>query len=157
VIAEKLRSELGLPLLAKDALKETLGDVLGTRGRTESQLLGVAVFALVGALVRELLSSGVSLIVEGNFMRGSPAMAELPPARIAQVHVSAPPGLLRERLLERDAHRHPVHYDREAADEIADRAVRGEWLPLDLVGALIQVDTSTTVDVASIVAEIRSL
>jgi predicted kinase len=144
-------------LLAKDAFKEILGGVLETRGRSESQRLGVAVFELLGALVRELLSSGASLIVEGNFRRGSPALAKLPPARIAQVHLTAPPGLIRKRLLERDPHRHPVHYDREAADEIADRATRGEWLPLNLAGVLIEVDTSRTVEIAPIVAKIRAL
>jgi hypothetical protein len=63
---------------------------------------------------------------------------------------------LRARLLARDAHRHPVHYDREAADEIADRAGRGEWVPLPLEGELIAVDTRGRVDVAALVERVRA-
>ncbi len=144
-----------MPLLAKDALKEALGDALGIRGSTDSRRLGSAVFELLGALVRELLSAGVSLVLEGNFAAGSPALAALPPARIVQVHLSAPPDTLRRRLLDRDPHRHPVHYDREAADEIAERAARGDWQPLDLGGTLIELDTTATVDVPALAAEIR--
>jgi hypothetical protein len=105
-------------------------------------------------LVRELLTAGVSLIVEGNFTPGSPAVAKLPPARIVQIHVDAPPELLRERLLDRDPHRHPVHYDREAADEIVQRAEGGEWTALGLDGELIEVDGSKAVDIAAIVRTI---
>jgi predicted kinase len=144
-----------LPLLAKDALKEELGDALAIRGSADSRRLGSAVFELLGSLVRELLSAGVSLVLEGNFAAGSPALDALPPARIFQVHLSAPPETLRARLLARDAHRHPVHYDREAADEIAERAARGEWQPLSLGGTLLELDTSRPIDVAALAAEIR--
>ena len=144
-----------MPLLAKDALKEELGDALSIRGSADSRRLGSAVFELLGSLVRELLSAGVSLVLEGNFAAGSPALADLPPARIVQVHLSAPPERLRARLLERDAHRHPVHYDREAADEIAERAARGEWQPLSLGGTLFELDASGPIDVAALAAEIR--
>jgi ribose 1,5-bisphosphokinase PhnN len=94
-------------------------------------------------LVRELLEHGVSLIVEGNFTERSTLLEALPPARIAQVHVSASPEVLRTRMLERDTHVHPVHYDREAADEVAARAAAGEWEPLPLEGTLLRIDTTT--------------
>ena len=131
--------------------------MLDVRERDGSQRLGVAVFALIGELVRELLGVGVSLIVEGNFVPGTPVLVGLPPARIVQVHVSAEPELLRARLLERDTHRHPVHYDREVADEIAGRAARGEWAPLPLDGALIAVDTCERVDEAVLVERVHEL
>jgi shikimate kinase len=106
--AAALRDALGLPLVAKDALKETLAEQLGTRGRDESRELGVAVFHLMATVVHELLAQGVPLICEGNFVPESVVFRDLPPARIVQVHVSAPPEVLRKRLLERDPHRHPV-------------------------------------------------
>jgi len=144
-VAAALRERLGLPLIAKDALKETLGDALEFDGdRHESQRLGAATFDIQFAVVHELLATGVSLIAEGNF-RGSWFHA-LPPAEIVQVHVSAAPATLRERLLARDSHRHPVHYDREAADEIAQRAAAGEWPPLALGGRLIEIDTTNWPD-----------
>jgi predicted kinase len=141
-VAAGLRRRLGLPLIAKDALKEALGNELGTTGRPESHRLGSAVFEAMELLVHELLEANVSLIVEGNFASRSTLFDALPPARIAQVHIDALPEVLRTRLRERDSHRHPVHYDEEAADEIRDRAAAGEWQPLDLPGRLIRVDTS---------------
>ena len=152
-IAAALRDGLELPLLAKDTLKETLGGVLRTTEREASRQLGLAVFETIGLLVRELLSARVSLIVEGNFRAASTLFDDLPPARIVQLHVSAPPHLLRERLVARDTHRHPVHYDRAAADEIAARADAGEWTPMQLAGRLIRVDTTAWPDVERLVAE----
>jgi predicted kinase len=137
-----LREQLGLPVIAKDTLKEALGESLGTRGRDDSQRLGSAVFEVMAVVVRELLEHGVSLIVEGNFSERSTLFEALPPARIAQVHVSASPGVLRTRMLERDTHLHPVHYDREAADEVAARAAAGEWPPLALDGTILRIDTT---------------
>ena len=58
-------------MLAKDALNETLAADLSTRGRDDSRRLGVAVFALLGTLVRESLRGGVWLIVEGNLAPGT--------------------------------------------------------------------------------------
>lgn len=149
-----MRGRLGLPLIAKDVLKETLGETFAVDERAESQRLGVAVFHLMGVVVRELLAANVSLILEGNLVAGSVALAGLPRARIVQVFVSAEPALLRRRLLERDTHRHPVHYDREAADEVAARAAAGEWMPLPLDGALVQVDTSDDPPLAPIVESV---
>jgi len=153
-IAAELKARLGLPLIAKDTLKETLGDALGLDGdRHESQRLGVATFHLQFAVVRELLAADVSLIAEGNF-RLPEWFATLPPARITQVHVSAAPETLRERLLVRDSHRHPVHYDQEAANEIAERAAAGEWPALALGGRLIEIDTTTWPNLDEVLATI---
>jgi hypothetical protein len=56
-------------------------------------------------------------------------------------------------LLERDV-RHPVHYDREAADEVSARAAGGEWPALPIGGRLIQIDTTTWPDLAEALAEV---
>jgi ribose 1,5-bisphosphokinase PhnN len=127
--------------------------VLGTSGRVESQRLGVAVFTLIGFLMRELLASGASLIVEGNFNRAT-LFEQLPEPRIVQVHVSAAPDVLRARLLERDTHRHPVHYDREAADEVTARAQAGEWDAIPLSGKLVRIDTTIWPDLENVLASI---
>ena len=108
-------------------------------------------FDLLGLLVAELLAAGVSVIAEGNFTGETRFLRDLPPVRVVQVHVSAPPAVLRARLLERDTHHHPVHYDREAAEEIADRAVGGEWNALPLDGVLVRVETEPFPDVAEVV------
>jgi len=157
-IAGTLRDRLGLPLIAKDALKETLGDALEVHGgdREESRRLGAATFEVQLAVVRELLAAGVSLVVEGNFAveRAPRWFAGLPPVRITQVHVTAAPATLRERMVSRDTHRHPVHYDRDAADEVLERAAAGEWPPLPLGGALVEVDTTVWPDLDEVLRAI---
>jgi predicted kinase len=156
-VAEGLRDRLALPLLAKDTLKERLADVFGTEGRVESQRLGVAVFELLALVGHELLGAGVSTIVEGNFTMASPLFVALPPARIVVVHVTASPETLRSRLRER-AGRHPVHYDAEAADEIAERARSGEWAPVEIGCVLITVDTTEAwADLDDVARQIVSL
>jgi hypothetical protein len=109
----------------------------------------------MATVVHELLAHGVSLICEGNFVPESVIFRDLPPTRIVQVHVSAPPEVLRGRLLERDPHRHPVHYDREAADEIVALAVDGRWEPLPLGGALVRVDGTQPLDVDELMNLVR--
>src|SRR3954466_15378346 len=67
-IASALRERLGLPLIAKDTLKEALGEALEVAGdRHASERLGVATFHVQLGIVRELLVTGVSVIAEGNF------------------------------------------------------------------------------------------
>jgi predicted kinase len=152
-IAAALRERLGLPLIAKDTLKEALGEALEVAGdRHASQRLGVATFQVQFGIVRELLASGVSLIAEGNFR--AHWFEDLPAAEVVQVHVSAGPETLRRRLLERDTHRHPVHYDREAAHEIAERAAAGEWAALPLGGRLLEIDTTVWPDLDEVLATI---
>jgi predicted kinase len=150
-IAAALGERLGLPLIAKDTLKEALAEALGIAGdREASQRLGVATFRIQFGIVRELLLTGVSLIAEGNFRAAW--FEDLPQAEIVQVHVWAEPEILRGRLLARDAHRHPVHYDREAADEIATRTAAGEWDALPLEGRLVKIDTTVWPDLEQVLA-----
>jgi predicted kinase len=152
-IAGELRSRLGLPLITKDSLKETLGDELGIEDRVRSQQLGSVVFGLIGLVVRELLTQGVSVIAEGNFTPRSTLFSGLPPAEIVQVHVTAEVETLRTRLRERET-RHSVHYDRDAADEVSARAAGGEWQPLPLAGRLIEIDTTVWPDLDEVLGTI---
>ena len=156
-VAEAVRARLGLPLVAKDAFKETLGAALGVQGtdRDGSRRLGTAVFELVFHVLHELLAAGQSAVAEGNFARAESFLA-LPPARIVQVHVTAPPDVLRGRLAARD-NRHPVHYDAAVADEVAARAAAGEWRPLEIGGDLLPVDTTTFPDVGAVADAVAGL
>jgi predicted kinase len=156
-IAAALRDRLGLPLIAKDSLKEVLGEALAIRGRSESQPLGAATFEVLAHVVRELIANGVSVIAEGNFTAESALFRELPPARIVQVHATAEPGLLRTRMLGRAADRHPVHWDAEAATEVAVRAAADEWPPLPLDGELIEIDTTAWPDVGELASSVAAL
>jgi predicted kinase len=153
-IAGELRARLGLPLIAKDTLKEHVGGVLGIDDRTRSHALGATVFELMAVVVKELLAQGVSVIAEGNFTERSPLLHGLPRAEIVQVYVTAEPETLRERMLTRDTHRHPVHYDHEAADEVSARAAGGEWPPLPIGGRLVEIDTTTWPDLGEVLASV---
>ena len=139
-IARGLADELDLPLVEKDALKEILGGALEITDRATSQKLGAGIFEVMTHVVHDLLRRGVSVIAEGNLTARSSLVAGLPPCRVVQVHVTADPGVLRERLRARD--RHGVHYDTAAAAEIAERAAAGEWDPLPLGGELVRIDTT---------------
>jgi predicted kinase len=152
-IAAELKSRLGLPLVAKDTVKELLGEALGIDDRVRSHQLGAVVFELIGLFVKELLEQGVSVIAEGNFTEHTTLFSEPLLADIVQVHVTAEPETLRARLLERDG-RHPVHYDRNAAEEIAQRAAGGEWPALPLGGRLIEIDTTTWPDLDEVLGTI---
>ncbi len=153
-IAEPLASRLGLPLLAKDTLKETLHDALGGEGREWSQQLGVATFEVIFRVLDTLLAAGSSVVAEGNFSRPEPFRA-LPPARIVQVYVTAPPALIQNRFRSRDR-AHPVHYDLQVIEEVPKRMAAGEWDPLDIDGSLIHIDGSGPVDVAALAAAITA-
>ena len=118
-----VRAAARLPLLAKDTLKETLGEPLGVTARAASQRLGTAVFELLAVIVHELLEHGVSLIVEANFTpdrRSSPRSR-----RAASRRFTSPP---RRRRSARGCSiaargRHPVHYDQRSGER--DRRPRG--------------------------------
>ncbi len=152
-IAAELRRRLGMPLIAKDTVKELLGGALRIEDRARSHQLGAIVFELIALVVKELLEQGVSVIAEGNFTEHSTLLSGLPAAEIVQVYVTAEPETLRTRLLERDV-RHPVHYDREAADEVSVRAAGGEWRALPLSGRLIEIDTTIWPDLDEALAKV---
>jgi predicted kinase len=153
-IAAAVAEQLGLPLIAKDAIKERLHDALGGEGRAWSQRLGESTFEVLFHVLGQLLVAGVSAVAEGNFSRSAPFRA-LPPATVLQVHVTADASVLRERFASRPD-RHPVHYDEEVVDEVPARAEAGEWEPLDLDGALLKVDTSSFPEPAEIVRAVEA-
>ncbi len=150
-IATALAAELGLPLIA-GTLKETLHDALGGEGRDWSRRLGLATFELIFHVLDELLRTGCSVVAEGNFGQAEPFHA-LPPAHVVQLHLSAAPDIIRERYTARPA-RHAVHHDAEAANELNDQEHAGQWTPLVLEGELIEIDTSTFPDIATLVAQL---
>jgi predicted kinase len=88
-VAQALASELALPLLAKDDVKEPLFDTLGVGDREWSRTLGAATYEILFALARRLLESGASCILESNFSRAEP-LRSLPPARVVQIFCTAP-------------------------------------------------------------------
>jgi predicted kinase len=142
-LARTLGKNLGIPVIEKDAIKETLYDALGIGDVAWSQKLGVASYDLILAIAHSLLSANASLIAEANFFGGmEPMFASLPPHRPVQVHCTAPLDVLVERYTNRPP-RHPGHLDTERVGELRARHASGLNGPLELEGELIEVDTTT--------------
>jgi predicted kinase len=156
-LGRALAAELGLPLFAKDELKEGLYESLGTGDAGWSRQIGRAVYDLLYLIAEQLLESGGSLILEGNFVAGEAetALAALPPHRTVQVYCYAPEEVLLERYLARD--RHPGHLDRERLEEVRTSIRAGRHRPLALHGKLIELDTTRPVDIAQVAAATRAV
>lgn len=158
-LARALASELGLPLLAKDELKERLFDTLGTGDRSWSNQLGVATFELMFALAAELLGAGASLVVEANFDEESAArLRALPAHRAFQLVCTAPAEVTRDRFRACAASggRHPGHLDDVVWQELEAGTHDGRWQPLNVAGELIEIDTTTFPNVDALVARLAS-
>ncbi|MFL5915163.1 MAG: AAA family ATPase [Gaiellaceae bacterium] len=153
-VARELAALLHLPLIAKDTIKEALFDELGTGDLAWSARLGAATYLVLGALVEESAGTGASLVLEGNFARGSELEAQLAafPTRIVQVHCSAPLELLLERYASRG--RHPGHLDNERIDALREAVESRKHDPLELPGETIRIDTSGPVDLTALAVRI---
>jgi predicted kinase len=157
-VALPLARALGLPLVAKDTVKEALMDALGAGDLERSRELSRAAYAVIRALARSHLDTGVGVVLEANFSLGASETDLLPLAagsRAVVVHCWAPPAVLEARYRDRAAHRHPGHQD-------LPRLARGlPWLeppatePPDLGVPCLLVDTSEAWDVAAITAWVR--
>lgn len=142
-LARALAPELGLPLLVKDEIKETLSDGLG-RPRTveESQRLGrVAVQTLLGVARR----CPGAVLDSTWFEYTRPLLAALPGA-LVELRCTVPLDVARSRYEARAAGRHGGHLDTaRTVDELWGRPVP----PLG-VGPLLEVDTTGPVDVPAL-------
>ena len=144
-VAEGLAHRLRLPLVAKDEIKESLYDSLGSEDAAASARLGAAAYALIVALARAALAAGASLIVEANFFTDQAAeLAALPEHRTVQIHCHAPLPTLLERYAGRS--RHAGHRDAEKIKELPARFASGAHDPLALDGDLIRLDTTEPLD-----------
>lgn len=149
-LARRLASHYGLPLLAKDAIKESLFDSLGCCDRAWSQQLSRASLLLLYALLAELLVARISCIIEANFWR-SLGSQDLAPLRERyhfwpiQVVCQTAPAELAERLRRRAAsgERHPGHHDDtggEASSSTAPPEEPDRYESLAIGGAVIRLD-----------------
>ena len=153
-LAVPLARALGLPLVAKDTVKEALMDSLGVEEIERSRELGQAAFRVIFALARSHLDTAAGLVLEANFARGV-SEADLRPlvaiSRAAVVHCWAPSEVLAARYRTRAVERHPGHYDLLRLDG------RPWWLeppatePMQLGVPCLRVDTSAAWHLQAIV------
>jgi AAA domain len=69
-LARQLAMRYGIPVIAKDSIKEPLLDVLGAATPEASRKLSDASFAVMFSMARELLAAHMSCVLEGNFRPG---------------------------------------------------------------------------------------
>jgi len=148
-LARPLAAELGLSLLVKDEIKETLMSCLGPPSTVdESRRFGRAA---VLAMLRVAAGCPGAVLDSTWFEYNRPHVAALP-GRIVEVHCVVPLDLARSRYRARTAQRHAGHLD----DARTDAELWGkEFRPLG-IGPLVRVDTSDGVDVADVARRIRA-
>ncbi len=163
-LARQIVRELGLPLIYKDGIKETLFDSLGWQDRAWSKKLGLATYHLLYYFLDAELAARQSLVVESNFAPIAATefnkLQEKYPFRPFQVICRADGKALVERYRARanDPDRHPGHVDLETLGEIAPVLTRGYLDPLDIGGEIIEIDTTdfSKINVAGIVARLKT-
>ena len=155
-LAAPLARELGVPLLAKDAVKETLLDTLGYADRAESRRIGAAsgevLWTLLagcpdGAVIESWLAPSLRDVVRAGLARGS-----VEADRAVEVWCDCPPEEAQRRYAAR--RRHPGHFDDALVDDLP--AVLATAEPLAL-GRVVRVSTGAPVDVDALADRVRSL
>ena len=152
-LAVPLAKLLGLPLIAKDDLKETLVDVLGDRDGDlgwSRQVGGAAM-----ELLWKLAERAPAAVLEANFRPHSVYEREKLTrleARIVEVYCRCSAEVLMRRFHERAKSAHAAH---PATD------LTPEWIaefdrPMGL-GAVIEVDTTRPVDVQALAVQVAAL
>lgn len=151
-LAPPLAHELGLPLVAKDTIKDALTTVFDVPDVAASRQIGRAA---VVAMLAVATDSPVGAVIESNFFR-TLAIDELRslPGTVVEVFCRCERAISIERYRERAGSRADGHFDVERTDDAIWNAevgapVAGGW-------PVIEVDTSAPVDVAGVVAAIRA-
>ncbi|MCI0474696.1 MAG: ATP-binding protein [Anaerolineales bacterium] len=148
-LARRIAQEFRLPLIAKDAIKESLFDSLGWKDRAWSQQLGRATIRLLFYFVETQLAAERSCIVESNFrtelatpeFRALQARHDFVPL---QVVLKCERDVLAQRFRARsnsDA-RHPGHVDRLSSEEDLAEILSRDYGALDIGGQVIEIDTT---------------
>jgi len=131
-LARTLGGSLGLPVIAKDDLKEALAAPFATGDLAWSRRLGAAAYRAMSIVAERILESGNGLVLESNFRRPDSdaplrALARLAPTVVVVCRTSD--ALRRRRYEERAVSRHRVHIE---------SAILAEWVS-DHADSLIDI------------------
>jgi predicted kinase len=150
-LALQIAPALGLPLIAKDTIKQALMTVLPVPDVETSRTVGTA---SVAALLAVAGQTGGAVLESVWHRSRAVAGLRLLPGSIVEVFCRCDPGIARYRYALRAATRGAGHFDAQRTagelwnEEVA-RPVAGGW-------PVIEVDTSCPVDVTPLVARIRA-
>lgn len=146
-LARPLANRLGLPLLAKDAIKELLADALGEVTPDLSSPLGVAAIKQLYAIAGELIRYGNGAVLESFFHKGfseqdlAPLVAR---TRAVLIHVRADEAILFSRYEQRatDPDRHGIHNDSNRLGDLRRYLAEGIADMIELDCPHIVIDTT---------------
>jgi predicted kinase len=141
-LSQPLARRLGLPLIAKDTIKEALMRVFDVQDVEASQRLGRAAIA---AMLATAASSVTGAVLDANFRRDLAAteLGQLP-GQVVEVFCACPREVCLARYRARGRHRPSGHFDAARTDaeiwndEVA-QPVAGGW-------PLVRIDTARPVD-----------
>jgi predicted kinase len=148
-LARRLASDLQLPCLTKDDIKERLFDTLGWSDRAWSKKLGSSTYELIYLFSEVQLSVGRSFLLEFNFDSKSVTPRFLEIKRKfdfypIQIVLEANAEILIQRFMERarSGARHPGNTDTTVEDEYRERLAQGPYQALDIGGSVLHIDTN---------------
>ena len=147
-LSRALATELDLPLLSKDEIKEALFASLGRPATVEeSQRLGRAA---VDALLRAACDCSGAVLDSTWFLRVAPMVRELP-GPCVELRCEVPVEVARARYAARLPERVAGHLDALRDDD----ELWGEPVQPLGVGPLVEVDTTGPVDIATLADRVR--
>jgi GrpB-like predicted nucleotidyltransferase (UPF0157 family)/uncharacterized glyoxalase superfamily protein PhnB/predicted kinase len=146
-VAATLAPVLGLPLLAKDTLKESLLRTLGASDLAASRRLGHSAVTALVALARE---SGGAVLEAPWYRRWADELTALP-GPVVEVFCRVDRDTASRRYAER-ADRHPGHFDDQRDP---DELWQGVSEPVAAGWPVVEVDTTAPVDVAGLARRVR--
>lgn len=146
-LARPLANHLGLPLLAKDPIKEQMANAIGDPALALSSQLGLAAIKQLYAVADELIRYGHGVVLESFFHKGL-AEPDLRPliarSQAVLIHVRADDALLLSRFERRsgDPDRHAIHQDASRLGDLRHYLAEGVADMLDLDCPHIIIDTT---------------
>lgn len=144
-LAPRLAEALGVRLVSKDLIKESIVHAVGGGDETWSRILG---HASIDAML--VLAGGLDSAVLEMYWRPETVDRFKDLGRpIVEVFCTCPAPVLIERAHQRQAERHEIHR-KALSDEWAYR----RWAPA-FDGPVVEVDTSVAVDPAAVASAVR--
>jgi predicted kinase len=151
-LAPVLAAEMGMPLVAKDTIKDALMSHLPVPDVEASRRLGRASVAAMLAVAAE---SPVGAVIESNFYRSVAAESlKSLPGRIVEVFCRCDPDTARDRYRSRAGTRHGGHFDTVRTDDELWNDEVAE--PVGAGWPVIEVETSRPVDGTAVVARVQA-
>lgn len=148
-LGKKISNKFDLPFVSKDAFKEILFDVLGTKDREWSKKIGMAGYDILYHITEENLKANKSLVIETNF---DPNFANKKIYEFNEKYNFTPfqircitdGKILFQRFKERsnDSERHGGHCDNDNLEEWRPVLEKGKLESLEINGETFDIDTT---------------